>query len=185
MGKDDDIGIEDIFVNYKNLQGHANADNTMTWEEVIVDTGLAAGGQRAWAINEAEVFLPLTVIGTHVAGRTSDDAGRLAVGVGRPGLADIGAAGEPPPPGVLCRFDWGFGLQYLSSGIGFIVLKNLPPWKPATALPYARNKISIYVGTDVDMPGLQDEPFGVRLSYTYIPVTDRLYREINERWALD
>lgn len=183
--KDKDIGIEDIFVNYKNLKG-ALGPTTTTLKETVVDTALAIGGQRAWAVQEIEPFISIEqLVQEELVKATADANNCLQVGVGRPGLAAIGEPYEPPPPGLLCRWDFGAAFHFTTSGVGMVTYEQPRVWRPATAVPYARNKMSLYCILTNALASLNDMPQAVRVSYTYIPVTDRLYREINERWALD
>jgi len=184
MAKDDEIGIEDIFVNFKNLEGAFDGADTTALAETVVDTALAIGGQRAWAIQEAELYAPVTLIA---------DGWQQAVtahyyaqfAFGRPGVADIGAEGEPPPPGILARWDLHFAMDVNTEGAAMHLETSPKAWKAQTAVPYARNKIAIYMTLSNNLAALRSAAASLRLQFTYIPVTDKLYREINERWALD
>lgn len=185
MAKDDDIGMEDIFVNFKNVQG-AFGDPVTTVHETVVDTALAIGGQRAWAIQEIEPFFPLqNIFLTDWKTLAVDYVNAVSLGIGRPGIASMGDDGRPPPPGMLAQWQIAYGTHITVEGVGAIFMEQPRVWRPATAVPYARNKISLYCEFQANVAAMVDVPIAARISFTYIPVTDKLYREINERWALD
>lgn len=185
MGKDDEIGMEDVFVNFKNLEGWTHPTMGTTLQETVIDTALAIGGQRAWAVQELEPFFSIEQLqGELLKDAGLDDMNCLQVGVGRPGLT-MRDPGYAPVPGMLHRWDLSFGWCLTSQGAAVWFMEQPRVWRPATAVPYARNKMSIYVSMVADKETLRAMPHSARVSFTYIPVTDKLYREINERWALD
>lgn len=184
MGKEDEIGLEDIFVNFKNVEGVIDETDASVLRETVVDTALAIGGMRAWAIQEAELYAPLAILGDGwLQAATAHHYAQFAFG--RPGVADIGSEGEPPPPGILTRWDIFFQFDVNTQGAAMQIITLPKPWKAQTAVPYARNKISMYAKLSNNLAAAKSQPCSVRLQFTYIPVTDKLYREINERWALD
>lgn len=177
-----DVGVEDIFENWADIEATFGAASNVLVEEEF-DTGLALFGDRAWAIHRMEIYGVGFPLARAIAIATADDQIRMMVAVGRPGLTPDEAKPKPDE-GLILKSMHCAGFHFSTQGVGAVLVQEPWVWRPSTPVPYARNKLSVYVACENDEAAFQNAVIAVRIAYTYIPATKELYRELQERWSL-
>lgn len=186
MGKEDDIGIEDIFVNFAEIEVTSHATLSQTVQEGNKETGLAPSGDRAWAIHSA-LFRFGARIGKGMSAGAADAVNSISLALGKPGLTLIHKNGTPSQSlvaGVLASRGMWYGQTVGAAGEAAISGETELLWTPSTPVPYAAKSISLYVFTGDDLVSWRGLTFSVRIEFTYIPATPALYLELAQRYEL-
>lgn len=186
MSKEDDVGVEDIFVNFFDIEVQAHANDTSTVVEGTRETGLAPSGERAWAIHNA-TFRFGKFIGNAISVAAADAFNVLQMGVGKKGMASISEGdvmGRRLKAGILCARGKWFGQTVGAAGEAAAAGDTELVWQPSTPVPFAAKSISLYMGSVTDVTQWRGQYLSVRLEYTYIPATPALYLELAQRWEL-